>query len=91
MTNVIRIIKILLMKIFSLLPDSPFQQGLSEMDTSTIPSLNWFLPLDICANITLAWLACLLVYYIFMMVKNLIYAFIKSKLVAGMVAVFFGV
>lgn len=81
----INIIKIILLKVFSILPDSPFQKAFADMDMSFFPSVNWFLPLDICANITLAWLGCILVYYIFMLIKGLVMSFIKSKLMKAFI------
>lgn len=85
----INIIKMFLLAVFSVLPNSPFQQAFAEMDTSFMPSLNWFLPLDVCADITLTWLSCILIYYIFMLIKNLIMSFIKSKLASAAIAAFF--
>lgn len=84
----INVIKIILLKLFSMLPDSPFQIAFAEMDTDFIPALNWFLPLDICANITLAWVACMLAFYVFMLIKGLVVSFIKSKIIKAVIAAF---
>ena len=85
----INILKIFILKVFSMLPDSPFQQAFSEMDTSFMPSLNWFLPLDVCADITLAWLSCILGYFIFILIKGLVMTIIKSKIAKAVIAAFF--
>lgn len=85
----INLLKIFILQIFSLLPDSPFQEAFATMDTGFLPSLNWFLPVDICANIMLAWLDCILVYFVFVLIKNIVMAVIKSKLAAAAIAKFF--
>ena len=84
----INILKIIILKVFSVLPDSPFQQAYADMDMSFFPSLNWFLPLDICANITLAWLSCILGFYIFMLIKGIVMTVIKSKVAKAVIAAF---
>lgn len=66
----INFIKIIILKIFSLLPDSPFSQYFAEMDTSFFQYLNWFLPLDICLNIFLAWIACMEIVIVILLVKK---------------------
>lgn len=85
----INIIKIIILKIFSILPDSPFQQGFADMDMSFFPSLNWFLPLDVCANITLVWLNCIMVYYIFVLIKGIVMSVLKSKIAKALITAFF--
>lgn len=79
----IDILKVILLKFFSILPDSPFQSALADMDLSFVPALNWFVPFDVCATITEAWLVCVGVYFIFMMVRGLITSFIKSKVLGA--------
>ncbi len=61
----IQILKIIVMKIFSILPDSPFSDFFTEMDTGFLTYMNFFLPVDICANIMLTWLACVLAVFLF--------------------------
>lgn len=84
----INILKIILIKFFSILPDSPFQSALADMDLSIVPALNWFVPFDICADITYAWLVCVLSYYIFMLVKGLISSLIKTKILGAIIKAF---
>lgn len=87
----INILKIILLKFFSILPDSPFQSALADMDLSFVPALNWFVPFDVCADITATWLVCVLLYFVFMMVKGIIQALIKSKILGAILKVFTGV
>lgn len=87
----INILKVVLLKFFSILPDSPFQSALADMDLSFVPALNWFVPFDVCASITGAWLICVGVYFIFMMVKGIIHVLIKSKILGAVIKVFTGV
>ena len=83
----INLIKIIVMAIFSLLPDSPFQSMCDSVifDKDFLPFLNWYIPFDICAEMTLAWLACVLTYYTFVMVKKIIYDFIINKILEGII------
>lgn len=74
----INILKIILLKLFSLLPDSPFTEYFETADTGFLTYLDWFLPVQICSNILLAWLACVLVYYIYLMIKK-----IATNLITG--------
>lgn len=70
MISLINLIKILLLKILSLLPDSPFSDLFDDMDTGFLQYLNWFLPLDICMNIFLAWIAAMLAVLVILLVKK---------------------
>ena len=83
----INLIKIIVMAIFSLLPDSPFQAMCDSVifDKDFLPFLNWYIPFDICATMTLAWLSCVLTYYTFVMVKKIIYDFIINKILEGII------
>jgi hypothetical protein len=71
--------------IFSILPDDPFKTIIDGVvyDVDYLPTLNWFLPFDICADLTLAWLSCILVYYLFVMVKKLVYDFVLQKVLSA--------
>lgn len=60
----ITLLKILLLKLFTILPDSPLTAYFDGLDWSFTDYLNWFLPLDICANMMRAWLLCILFYYV---------------------------
>lgn len=87
----INILKIILLKFFSILPDSPFQSALADMDLSFVPALNWFVPFDVCADITSVWLVCVLLYFVFMLVKGIISSLIHSKIIGAVLKVFTGV
>lgn len=79
----INLIQIVISAIFEILPDSPFRAMFDELmiEFDFLPFLNWFLPFDICANMMLAWLDCILIYYFFVMVKKIVWDLIMSKLV----------
>ncbi len=70
----ISLIKMIIIAVFNLLPNSPFQQMFDSLmlDWDFMQYLTWFLPFDICANMMLAWLDCMLVYYVFMLSKKVI-------------------
>lgn len=70
----ISLIKMIIIAVFNLLPNSPFQQMFDSLmlDWDFMEYLTWFLPFDICANMMLAWLDCMLVYYVFMLSKKVI-------------------
>lgn len=84
----IQILKIIVMKIFSILPDSPFSDFFTDLDTGYLTYLNFFLPVDICANIMLTWLACVLGVFLFFFsrsVLNGIAGSVMKGISAGMV------
>ena len=66
----ISFIKILLMKFLGIFPDSPFPGYLDGMDTSVFIYLNWFLPLDICLNLFVIWVNCMLLVLVLMIAKK---------------------
>ena len=66
----INLIKILLLKIVGLFPDSPFSDYLDGMDTSFFIYLNWFFPLDIILNMFLVWMSCMLAVLVVMLIKK---------------------
>lgn len=70
----ISLIKMIIIAVFNLLPNSPFQQLFDSLmlDWDFMQYLTWFLPFDICANMMLAWLDCMLVYYVFMLTKKIV-------------------
>ncbi len=70
----ISLIKMIIIAVFNLLPNSPFQQMFDSLmlDWDFMQYLTWFLPFDICANMMLAWLDCMLVYYVFMLTKKIV-------------------
>ena len=63
-------IKWLIMTIYNLLPDSPFQQMIENMELNQtyMEYVNWFLPIDIIGVMMLAWLDCILIYIVFRLV-----------------------
>lgn len=85
----IKLIKIIILAVFNKLPDSPIQSALSDMDLSFLPTLNWFLPLDICASMFMAWLMCIVVYYIVVIIIKLVFnSTITSLLGKGITSLF---
>lgn len=70
----ISLIKMIIIAVFNMLPNSPFQQMFDSLmlDWDFMEYLTWFLPFDICANMMLAWLDCMLVYYVFMLTKKIV-------------------
>ncbi|MCI9314926.1 MAG: hypothetical protein HFI57_08070 [Lachnospiraceae bacterium] len=78
----IKLLKILILAICSLLPDSPFAHMADEMDLDRtfLQYLNWFVPLDIMGTMMLAWLNCLLVYAVFFIVWQIIKLVIMFKI-----------
>lgn len=81
----VSILKMIFIAIFTLLPTSPFQAMFDELmvDFDYLPYLNWFLPFDICANMMLAWLDCVLVYYGFVMVKKIVIDILIDKIIGA--------
>jgi hypothetical protein len=51
--------------VVSCLPDSPFQSLDMTPVQSVLPYINWIIPVDFILNVTNAWLAAVLVYYIY--------------------------
>lgn len=78
----IKLIKWVVLVIFNLLPDSPFQTMIDQLsvDGDILQYLNWFLPLDIVGNMMLAWLDCMLAYILFKIIWMIVKAFLLSKL-----------
>ena len=84
----INILKIFIIKLFSMLPDSPFTSYFENVDWSFYDYLNWFLPIDICSNMLLTWLVCMMFYYIWEATLKKIIDFILDKLLP-LIAQFF--
>lgn len=72
----IEIIKMMVLKLFNMLPDNPFSKYYLTIDMTDYQYINWILPLDICSAIMLGWLACIIVYYIFIIVRWFVMQFI---------------
>lgn len=59
-------------KVLAVLPDDPFEQFL-VIDTDIagfMGKLNWFVPVGVIVDITLAWLACVLIFKKFSMLMR---------------------
>ena len=84
----IKLIKWILLTIIGLLPNSPFTSVIDGLSDNVFPLeyLNWFLPLDIAAVMLLAWVQCMGLYLIFVMVKEVIVKLILKK-ITGLVGV----
>lgn len=78
----IDIIKSFLEKIYNVLPDSPFQSFFAGIDFGFIGWLNWFIPFDICFKITEAWVTAIAAYYLFSVIKKVVFDLIIGKLVS---------
>ena len=78
------ILKTIINAVFSLLPDSPFRGMIDSVlyEFDLLPNLNWFLPFDICSQMTLVWLDCILIYYLFVMVKKIVIDIILPKVLS---------
>lgn len=70
MSWLINLIKILLIKLINMLPDSPFEQYMEETGFDFFQYLNWVLPIDNCINITLGWVDCMLVVFVIVLIKE---------------------
>lgn len=70
----IALIKAAMLRLYSILPGSPIKAAIEQttLDGDFLSYLNWFVPFDTCTTITAAWISCILAYYVFMLVKDLI-------------------
>lgn len=84
----INILKMLILKLFYMLPDSPLHEYYSTLDMTDYQYINWMLPLDICSNIMLGWLACVALYYVYLSVKKIVNILISGVAKAAYVAKF---
>lgn len=71
----ISLIKSALLSLYGILPDSPIRAAMEStaFDGTFLSYLNWFVPFDTCTSITLAWIDCMLAYYIFLLVKDVVF------------------
>ena len=82
--TVLNIIKAFFEKIYSLLPDSPFQAFFADKMgplSDMLGWINWFIPFDICFKLTEVWVMAIAAYYLFMLIKKIVFDFIINKLV----------
>lgn len=84
----IQILKVIILKIFSILPDSPFSDFFDQMNTDFLAYLNWFLPVDICSEIMLTWLVCIVGLFLYFFArsifKNMLGGIAKGIAAAGL-------
>lgn len=74
------LIKIILIKVLGLFPDSPFTGQASDIDIIYIYYLNWFLPVDICINLTLVWVNCMLLVLVLKLLFRIFWDTLITKL-----------
>lgn len=83
----LNLIRMLFMAVFELLPDDPFREVIDGIvyDVDFLPTLNWFVPFDICSEMLLGWLDCILAYYVFIVVKKIVLDYVigLAKSVTG--------
>lgn len=84
--KILALISLIITALYSILPSSPIQKAISDMDTgldaNMLAYLNWFIPFDNARDITLIWLNCILAYYAFTLVKKIVMDYIIGKLIA---------
>lgn len=78
----VKIIQSFLEKIYAILPDSPFQAFFDSLDLDFVHWLNWFIPFDVCFKMTEVWVAAIAAYYLFSIVKKIVFDLIIGKLLA---------
>lgn len=76
----IKLIKILLIKIINMLPDSPFSEYLEGTGSDFFQYLNWVLPIDNCINMTIGWVDCMLIAIVIILLKKIIVDFLIQKI-----------
>lgn len=71
----IALIKSALLALYGMLPGSPIKAALESIsfDGTFLSYLNWFVPFDTCTTITTVWIGCILAYYVFSIVKDVIF------------------
>lgn len=80
----LKLISVLLIALYAILPTSPIQAAFSEMqmDGQFLGWLNWFIPFDLASKITVTWLLCIVAYYAFTTVKKVVMNYIVDKLLS---------
>ncbi len=82
----LKLLSLLILALYAILPTSPVQKALADMETgmdaNMLAYLNWFIPFDNARDITLVWLNCILAYYVYQMVKKIVMDYIIGKLLA---------
>lgn len=72
----IKFIKIILLLVLGLFPDTPFPDAVDGLDTTYLVYLNWFFPLDTCLNLFIVWVNCMLL----ILVIKIVWKIMLSKL-----------
>lgn len=80
----LKLISLLLIALYTILPTSPIQAAFADMDMDAqfLGWLNWFIPFDLASKITTAWLICIVAYYAFVTVKKVVMEYIVGKLIS---------
>lgn len=79
----LNIIKNFFNGLYSLLPDSPFQVLFSDFNFDQYKGwINFFIPFDLCFKFTELWLAGIAAYYLFCMIRKIVFDLIINKLLA---------
>lgn len=81
----INLIKAAILRLYSILPGSPIKAAFEQttFDGDFLSYLNWFVPFDNCTTITVAWINCILAYYVFTLVKDLVLDKLISILISA--------
>lgn len=74
----INFIKIILLLVLELFPDTPFPDAVEGIDTSYLIYLNWFFPLDTCLNLFLVWVNCMLLILVIKVVWKIMLSKVMS-------------
>ncbi len=79
----LNLFSLVIMALYAILPTSPIQSALEDasIEGDVLGWLNWFIPFDIASIITLAWLACILAYYLYVIVRKIIMQYIIGKMI----------
>ena len=86
--NILNLVKIVILGLFSILPDSPFGDYFDTLEFAYYEYLNWFLPLDVCVEIFRAWLACVVIYFIWIAILKKIVLILVNKVLPAVIAFF---
>lgn len=86
--NILNLLKIVILGLFSILPDSPFGAYFESAEFTYYEYLNWFLPLDICIDIFRAWLACVVIYFIWLAILKRIVLVLVDKVLPAIISFF---
>lgn len=74
-----RLIKIITMGLFAILPSSPFRPYIEQLrNFDFLGYLNWVIPFDSCVDITRLWVAGILIYYNYDKIKEILYKIISN-------------